>query len=162
MSACHDRGFGAGFFFAWFAVLAVAFGFPAQAATYRVDDTASLPGEAVTKMRWRTPGPNRLAGDVVNGSAIVTLRLNTASFINRSGRIYMVLPPQPVGAVSVEWTTQGRMLPGALVSGNRALVYAGPIRGAMLEDTFTLAMHTDGKRLVSAQRLQFHFEIDVE
>ena len=134
----------------------------AEAATFRVDDSASLPGEAVTRMRWRTPGPSRQAGDIVDGAAVVTLRLNTAPFINRSGRIYMVLPAQPVGTISVDWTTQGRMLPGMLVSGNRALVYAGPIRGAMLEDTITLSIHADGKRLVSAQRLQFHFEIDVE
>ena len=134
----------------------------ADAATYRVDDSATLPGEAVTRMRWRTPGPSRQAGDIVDGAAVVALRLNTAPFVNRSGRIYMVLPAQPVGTITVDWTTLGRMLPGALVSGNRTLVYAGPIRGAMLEDTFTLFVHADGKRLVSAQRLQFHFEIDVE
>jgi hypothetical protein len=41
-------------------------------------------------------------------------------------------------------------------------VYAGPIKSGTLEDTIALKISADGRRLVSAQRLQFYFEIDVD
>lgn len=140
----------------------LAGGSTAMATTYPIDDSASLPGEAQTQMRWRSFGPSRRNADIVDGSTVVTLRLNTARWLHHVGRIYMVLPAQPQGSVSVEWTTQGRLLPGALMSGDRTLVYAGPITTTMLEDTIRVQVHTDGRRLFTAQRLQFHFEIDVE
>ncbi len=64
--------------------------------------------------------------------------------------------------VNVEWATQGRLLPGKLQSGERTLVYAGPIRSNFLEDNFTVRVVADGRRVNAPQRLQFHFEIDVD
>jgi hypothetical protein len=90
------------------------------------------------------------------------VRLNTAPWLNKSGRIYMALAEQTIGTVTAEWSTQGRLLPGSLVSGNRTLVYSGPIRTPLLEDTIALRISADGRRLVSPQRLQFYFEIDVD
>ncbi|HEX4781791.1 MAG TPA: hypothetical protein VH301_13600, partial [Usitatibacter sp.] len=78
------------------------------------------------------------------------------------GKIYMALPEQPIGTVTADWTTQGRLLPGELISGRRTLVYSGPIRTPLLEDTIALRISADGRRLVSPQRLQFYFEIDVD
>jgi hypothetical protein len=74
----------------------------------------------------------------------------------------MALPEQPIGQVTAEWSTQGRLLPGQLLSGNRTLVYSGPIRAALLEDTIVLKLTADGRRLIAPQRLQFYFEIDVD
>ena len=54
------------------------------------------------------------------------------------------------------------MLPGKLQSGERTLVYAGPIRTTVLEDNFTVRVVADGRRVNATQRLQFHFEIDVD
>lgn len=132
------------------------------AATFRVDDSASLPGEAATTMRWKSLAPSRTAGNLVDGATIVTVRLNLAPWLNRDGKIYLVLPSLPIGQVTAAWTSQGRLLPGELISGNRTLVYTGPIRASVLEDTLALKLQTDGRRLGSPQRLQFHFEIDVE
>ncbi len=67
-----------------------------------------------------------------------------------------------MGQVSVNWTTQGRLLPGNLVSGQRALVYAGQIMTPLLDETLVLKIATDGTRLGSAHRLNFHFEIDID
>ena len=134
----------------------------AQAATFRVDDTASLPAETTTAMQWRSLAPTRNASHDVEGTSVITVRLNTAPWLNRVGKIYMVLPPQPVGEVTAEWTTQGKLLPGQLRSGNRTLVFAGPIRTSLIEDTILLRISTDGRRLASTQRLEFHFEIDVD
>jgi hypothetical protein len=134
----------------------------AGAATFRVDDSLSLPNETTTAMKWRSLAPTREAGHAVEGSSVLTLRLNLAPWLNRTGKVYMALPEQPVGQVTAEWTTQGKLLPGQLVSGNRTLVYSGPIRTGLLEDTIVLKLQADGRRLVAPQRLQFYFEIDVD
>ncbi len=134
----------------------------ADAATFRVDDSASLPTEATTPMKWRSLAPNRAIGNAIEGTNVVTVRLNLAPWLNRTGKIYMGLPEQPIGQVTAEWTTQGKLLPGQLLSGYRTLVYAGPIRTSLLEDTIILRLTADGQRLVAPQRLQFYFEIDLD
>jgi hypothetical protein len=134
----------------------------AHAATFRVDDSLSLPNEATTTMKWRSLAPHRVVGDAIEGSNIVTVRLNLAPWMNRTGKIFMVLPEQPIGTVTADWTTQGKLLPGTLQSGNRTLVFSGPIRIALLEDTIVLRLTADGRRLVAPQRLQFYFEIDLD
>ena len=144
------------------AALLFCFAAAATAATFPVDDSQSLPREGNVNMEWRSLAPNRAVGHAIDGRMVVTLRLNTAPWINRNGKIYMVLPEQSIGEVTAEWTTQGRLLPGRIVSGNRALVYAGPIRTNILEDTIALRISADGRRLEASQRLQFNFEIDVE
>ncbi|MBP1689217.1 MAG: hypothetical protein H6Q33_5360 [Deltaproteobacteria bacterium] len=116
----------------------------APAATYRVDESGSFPQQSSTQMRWRQIAPSRGGDNAVEGS------------------MFLVLPEQPVTPVKVSWTTQGRLLPGQLVSGQRVLVYVGPIVSPVLEETLVLKMEADGTRLSSAQRLQFHFEIDID
>ena len=113
-------------------------------------------------MKWRSLAPNRAVGNAIEGTNVVTVRLNLAPWLNRTGKIYMALPEQPIGQVTAEWTTQGKLLPGQLASGNRTLVFAGPVRANLLEDTIVLRLPADGRRLVAPQRLQFYFEIDVD
>jgi hypothetical protein len=135
----------------------------AAAATYRVDDSATIPHEASATLRWRQFAPGRRSVDnAVEGGTTVQVRLNLAPWLKRNGRIFLVLPEQPLGRVTTHWTTQGRLLPGQLVSGQRALVYAGPIVSPMLDETLALRIETDGTRLSSTHRLNFHFEIDVD
>ena len=133
-----------------------------EAATFRVDDSLTLPNETSTAMKWRSLAPNRAVGHAVEGSSVLTIRLNVAPWLNKSGRVYMGLPEQPIGSVSAEWSTQGKLLPGQLTSGNRTLVYAGPIRARLIEDTIVLRLQAAGRRLAAPQRLQFYFEIDVD
>ena len=134
----------------------------AQAATFRVDDSLTLPNETSTPMKWRSLAPNRAVGHAVEGSSVLTIRLNVAPWLKRNGRIYMGLPEQPIGQVSAQWSTQGKLLAGQLASGSRTLVYAGPIRTSLIEDTIVLRLQADGRRLAAPQRLQFYFEIDVD
>ena len=143
-------------------ILFSAFAACAQAATFRVDDSLSLPSESTTTMKWRSLAPSRALGNAVEGTNIVTVRLNLAPWLNRTGKIYMVLPEQPIGKVTADWTTQGKLLPGTLQSGSRTLVFAGPVRVSLLEDTIVLRITADGQRLVAPQRLQFYFEIDLD
>lgn len=134
----------------------------AGAATFRVDDSSSLPRESSTTMKWRSLAPGRSEGNAVESQLVLTIRLNLQPWLNRSGKVYMVLPTQPIGTVTADWTTQGKLLPGHLVSGDRALVFAGPVRAGLLEDTIVLKLTADGRRLVGTERLDFHFEIDVD
>ena len=133
------------------------------ATTYVVDDSSTIPFETNVSTRWRDgAGGARQMSNQIEGGATITIRLNLQPWLNRNGRIYLALPQQPVGVVNVEWGTQGRMLPGKLQSGERTLVYAGPIRSNFLEDNFTVRVVADGRRVLATQRLQFHFEIDVD
>jgi len=135
---------------------------PVGAATYRVDDSATIPFESSVALRWRQVAPSRGGDNAVEGSTTVQVRLNLALWLKRNGRVFLVLPEQPLGRVAVRWTTQGRLLPGQLVSGQRALVYAGPITTPTVDETLVLRIETDGTRLNSTHRLNFHFEIDVD
>lgn len=135
---------------------------PAVAATFVVDDSTSYSHDANTAMKWRLAASGRQGGNVVEGVTAVTVRLNLLPWMNKTGKIYMALAGQPIGPVKAAWTTQGRLLAGQLVSGNRTLVYAGLIRSALLEDTISLTLEADGQRLATSQRLQFYFEIDVD
>jgi hypothetical protein len=113
-------------------------------------------------MKWKFVASNHRPGSMVEGATRVTVRLNLTPWLNKSGKIYMTLPKLAVGPVKATWTTQGRMLAGQLIAGDRTLVFAGPIRSALLEDTIALTLETDGQRLIAPQRIQFNFEIDVE
>ena len=82
--------------------------FGCLAATFRVDDSTSIPSEAATTMHWKSLAPTRTAGNLVDGATIVTVRLNLAPWLDRNGKIYLVLPALPIGQVNAEWATQGK------------------------------------------------------
>jgi hypothetical protein len=130
------------------------------AATFIVDDSASVVLDANLPMQWRSLAP--AAGDhQVLGTTRVQVRLNTSAWVGKFGRIYMALPAQPNGAVLAKWQVQGLLLPGQLNSGQRGLVWSGVIPAALLEDVMTVIVQTDGRLLSAPQLLRFYFEIDI-
>jgi hypothetical protein len=135
---------------------------PAVAATYVVDDSASLPVESTAVLRWRQAMPTRAGDDLMEGGTTVAVRLNLAPWVNRQARLYLVLPEQGTALVHARWRTQGRLLPGEIAPGQRVVVYQGRIPSAYLDETLTFAFQADGSRLPGLQRLAFHFEIDTE
>ena len=134
----------------------------ASAATFRVDDSASVPAESNVRLKWRDLVPGRRPDNTLEGAVGVAIRLNLAPWVNRTGRLFLVLPEQPIGVVRAKWTTQGRLLPGQLISGQRRVVYMGPITTPLLEETLALEIEADGDRLPNLHRLNFHFEIDID
>jgi hypothetical protein len=134
---------------------------PTGAATFAVDDSGSAPGSASTAMHWSSNTPGSRWGNQIQGATLVSVRLRLTPWLNRYGRIYLALPPQGWGSVTAEWTTRGLLLPGSLAAGSRTLVYQGLIRNAFVEDTLTLTLRADGRRVSAPQALQFHFEIDL-
>lgn len=142
------------------ATLWAAFANHAIAVTARVDDSGTFINQGVVPMRWKQLVPGRGADHSVEASVRVSARLNLAPWLNRPVRLYMALAPSTGEPVYVAWRTQGRLLPGALKSGARTLVFEGMPKTALLEETMDLVLTTDGRALVSSQTLQFYFEID--
>ena len=89
------------------------------------------------------------------------VRLDTSAWVGRTARIYMALPAQPIGLVKASWQTQGQLLSGQLNSGQRGLVWSGPVSKPLLEDVMTVTIVSDGRLLSAAQLLRFYFEIDL-
>lgn len=133
----------------------------ARAETHRIDDSASVVEAHSVQMKWDQLAPGE--GDSgVRGRLTVHARLDVSPWRGRTGRIYLTLPPSASAPVTASWTTRGRLLPGALRPGERALVYAGPVPAGMLEDTLQLTLQADGRQLQRHERLNFVFEIDLE
>lgn len=136
-------------------------GADAGAATVRVDDTGTVVSAPVVNMRWRQLVPGQGADHTVEANLRVALRLNTAPWLNQNVRLYMVLAQVNSEPVVASWRTQGRLLPGTVRSGSRAMVYEGRITAGVLEETLDLHLATDGRNFLGTQSLQFTFEIDM-
>lgn len=136
---------------------------PAHAQqTYRVDDSASQVLASNVRMKWDSIAPRSGENPTVSGDVGILVRLDTSPWVGRQGRIYMMLPAQASGEITATWSSQGRLMPGVLRSGERTLVYAGLLPAGLLEDTLRLTLQADGGKLVRAEQLNFSFEIDVE
>ena len=140
--------------------IAVLVASSAHAKTSPVDDSGTVPYEPVVGMHWQALSPRGAKRNFMVGSTMVRVRLNVTPWLRHSGRIYMVLPAQLPGRISASWTSQGRLLAGQVISGNRALVYAGPITSALIEDVIRLELTVDGSQMRQAYDLSFRFEID--
>jgi len=152
---------------AHYGMIAIALGLtcaaaPAVAATYRIDDSSSVPRESTTLLRWRQAAPARDADDTLEGTVGVAVRLNFEPWLNRSGRVFLVFPEQGTPSVRVSWRTQGRLLPGEISPGQRVLVYEGPITVPFLDETLALKIQANGSQLPEMRSLAFHFEIDTD
>jgi hypothetical protein len=143
--------------------LSIIWASAAPAKTVQIDDSGTQALEPAVSLRWKNAAPSRSAdGNLMIGTTTIRVRLNVAPWLRRSGRIYLNLPAQPPGALGVSWLTQGRFLPGQVRSGNRVLVYAGPITTPFMEDTLTFQFSVDGTQIRRTFPVTFHFEIDEE
>lgn len=124
---------------------------------FKVDDTGTVVLDPVLEMQWKPPGQAG-ASSIVSASTQVSVQLNLAAFVGRSGRIYMTLPRTSGPTVRAVWRTGGTLLPGSLVSGERALVYSGPVTGPLMRDLIGIDLQTDGARLAQPEALAFGFE----
>ncbi|MFO1311754.1 MAG: hypothetical protein U1F41_06755 [Burkholderiales bacterium] len=146
------------------AVLAIAVALADAASAARttvIDDSGTLPYNANSIVRWQTLAPARgKRNDRMEGTATIQLRLDVRPWLDRNGRIFLVMPAQPPGPVQASWTTQGRLLAGQMTSGTRALVYAGPITAPAISEVLQLKIVVDGTQMWQAYQLRFHFEMD--
>lgn len=132
----------------------------AQAAPQPIDDSGTMVEMPTLPLVW-SPQRGGSYGGLVTASTRVNLVLHLGSWLGREGRIYMVLPRGNGTPVRARWAGAGRILAGELVSGQRALVYSGPITAPLLEESMLMTIEADPRHLAQAQVLQFGFEIEV-
>ena len=128
---------------------------------YRVDDSGTVVVDPVLEMQWQEPGRTGTTS-LVSAATRVSVQLNLAAWVGRSGRIYMTLPRTAGPTVRATWRTGGTLLPGTLVSGDRSLVYAGAINSSLLRDLIDIELEADGARLARPEALAFGFEIEID
>lgn len=128
---------------------------------FKVDDTGTIVLDPVLEMRSQSPGRTR-PSPLVSATTRVSVQLNLGSWIGRSGRIYMTLPRTTGPTVHSSWEAGGTFLPGTLLSGERALVYAGPITSSQMRDLIDITLHADGGSLAQPEALVFGFEIELD
>lgn len=143
-------------------VLGLLLGSAALANPHRLDDSASHTVPPNVQMQWRPLSARGGAEPGMEAWLRVNLRIDTRAWVGRSGRIYMVLPRDESASLEAVWTTQGRLLPGRLVPGERTLVHAGAITSATLEDQILVRLRTGADWQGSSRRLNFHFEFDAD
>ena len=147
------------FFFAWMLTIIPWASLAAKSIT--IDDSGTQALEPSVRMRWQSAVPSRsAAANLMVGTTTVRVRINVAPWLKHAGRIYLSLPAQEPGPIRLSWSTQGRFLPGQVQSGNRVLIYAGPITTAFMEDTLTLQFVVGGTLLRRAVPIAYHFEMD--
>jgi hypothetical protein len=133
----------------------------AHAKTITIDDSGTQALEPSVTMRWKTAAPSRsAASNLMIGTTTIRVRINVMPWLRHAGRIYLALPAQRPGPIRLSWITQGRFLPGQVVSGSRVLVYAGPITTPFMEDTLTFQFSVSGTLMGRAVPVTYHFEMD--
>jgi hypothetical protein len=132
----------------------------AGAATYSLDDSASVVQRRMLDMQWRSVSPAGRGSNTVDGRTLVSLSLDTRRWAGRHGRVWMGLAPQPLACV-LSWTTGGRLAAGRLEPGQRTAVYDALVPVAPLTDTLVLLVSADGRELQAAQQLHISYELEV-
>ncbi len=127
--------------------------------TIRLDDSLTHTVPANVQMQWR-PFVRGERDSGMEAWVRVNVRIDTREWVGRSGQVYLVLDRDDTSAMEAEWTTEGRLLPGRIQSGERTLVYSGTLTTATLEDQFVMRLRSLSDWRGNTRRLNFHFELD--
>lgn len=130
-----------------------------HAAPIRLDDSLTHTIPPNVQMHWRAMPPSAGPAGSMEAWVRVHVRVDTTAWSGRSGRVYMALARDSASVVEASWTSQGRLLAGRVLSGERALVYAG-VLPPTLEDQFMVRLRASPDWDASVRRLQFHFELE--
>jgi hypothetical protein len=142
-------------------VLSIIWASAARAKTITIDDSGTQSLEPSVSLKWKSATPSRAGADnLMVGTTTIRVHINVMPWLRHTGRIYLNLPAQQPGPIAASWTTQGRFLPGQVHSGNRVLVYAGPIAAPFMEDVLTFRFSVDGTLVRRSFPVSFHFEMD--
>lgn len=133
----------------------------ASAGTYRLDDSLTHTTPANVQMQWRPIEPG-LRDSGMQAWVRVNVRIDTREWVGQRGQVYLVMERDDSSSITAEWTTEGRLLPGRIGTGQRTLVYSGTITTATLEDQFLMRLHSLADWRSDTRRLNFHFELDTQ
>lgn len=143
-------------------LMLLAAGDALQAAPIRLDDSLTHTVPPNVQMQWRSLAAPRDGAADMEAWVRVNVRIDTRPVMHQTGKIYMVLARDQMSTMEAVWTTQGKLQPGRVTSGERTLVYAGTVSGAMLEDQFLMRLRSRADWQADGRRLQFHFEFDAD
>ncbi len=133
----------------------------ADARTTIIDDAGSQALAPEVTLRFKSVAPPRHGRDNrMTGTMTLRAHLNVTPWLRKHARIYLSLPAQAPGPLTARWSTQGRFAAGEVTSGNRVLVYSGPITTPFLEDVMTFEFSVDGSVVRRPFPVTFHFEMD--
>ncbi len=130
-----------------------------HAGSYRLDDSLTHTVPANVQMQWR-PFVRGERDSGMEAWVRVNVRIDTREWVGRPGQVYLVLDRDDTSAIEAEWTTEGRLLPGRIQSGERTLVFSGTLTTATLEDQFVMRLRSLSDWRGNTRRLNFHFEFD--
>ena len=134
----------------------------ALANPHRLDDSLSHTVPANLQMQWRPLAAGQSDAGGMEAWLRVNIRIDTRDWVGRSGRVYMVLARDQASSIEAVWTTNGPLRSGRLVSGERALVWAGTIGADSLRDQMQVRLRSGPDWQSASRRLNFHFEFDTD
>ncbi|WP_374601887.1 hypothetical protein [Arenimonas sp.] len=126
-----------------------------------MDDTGTRVLESSLRLRWVDPVPQPGSTQLMSGDVTVDVRLDVRRWKGQQVRIYKRLASRGNTRVAVRWQSQGRLMPGQLLQGERTLVFAGLVTSDEIRDVLRLAVVADGSQLEGRQVLDFDFELEV-
>jgi hypothetical protein len=140
----------------------------AQAAT-RLDDSLSPRQRVEASPQWLYRGAGDWNEDQLNAMVArvssMQFRLRTAPYVGKEAEIYLSIPRQVKGlkvptSMRVEWTTRGDFTPGAVIPGDRTLVWRGKITEPVMSDYFDFTIYFDARNWERGIEFDPVFEID--
>jgi hypothetical protein len=134
----------------------------AWANPHRLDDTGTYTVPPQLQMQWRELPPGTPGAGGMEAGLRVNVRIATQAWMGRRGRIYLALARDDTSTVEASWTTRGRLQPGRVLSGERALVWSGTVSAATLEDQLQMRLRSGADWRRDSRRLDFHFELDAD
>lgn len=133
----------------------------ARAETHRLEDPLSHTVPPTAQMEWLPQTPGQRDGGMETWVR-VNVQIETRPWLGRRGRIFMVLPRDQSSTIEAVWTANGPLRSGRLVSGERALVWAGTIASETLRDQLQVRLRSGPDWQSASRRLNFHFELDTD
>ncbi len=137
----------------------------------RLDDAASPRARVEVTPTWLETDADEASDDEVNTLVAsvpnVEYRLNTATFLNKNARIYLVLPQSvaglsSAGGVRAQWRSKSNaFLSGSVLLGARALVFTGKVTGALTTVIFDYTITIDSRAMMRPLEFRPYFEIDI-
>lgn len=146
----------------------LAIAVPIDAATFRLDDSASpiarVEPQSVTFDRTPFDREPPTRADLRFGW--VTYRLDTAAFVGKQARIYFVVPAaignlQSPSGLRVDWRGRGVFAAGSARPGERVAVWSGVVRERRIEEQLDLSLHAELGALNGRLGFESYFEIEV-
>jgi hypothetical protein len=142
----------------------------AAADAVRLDDSLSPQQRVQSTTRWAYDSSAPLDSERIN--ALVSevrgmeFRLKTAPYVGKQARIYLKLPLvvrglRTPGAMRLDWTTRGKLAPGSVIPGDRALVFQGKIQEPLLTEFFDFRIRLDARQVQRGLEFEPIFEIEL-